>query len=72
MKQLFTNKIFLVFLGVMGIFGIIQLGMVFLPVVVDGIMCITREPIEYVGTAQWMCDDFGDYAMTEIMIRFFN
>ena len=66
------NKKFQIFLFVIGIFGIIQLGMVFLPVVADGMMCINREPMEYVGTAQWMCDDFGNYAMTEIMIRFFN
>ena len=59
-------------LWIFGIFGLLQLGAVFLPVIVDGIMCITREPVEYVGTATWMCDDYSNYFMTEILIRFFN
>jgi len=73
MLKLFQNNKFLVFLFIIGVFGIIQLGAVFFPVVVDGIMCMTMSPpIEYTGTAIHMCDDFGNYFVTQIITRFFN
>ncbi len=68
----FQSNKFLVFLFIFGIFGITHLCFVLLPVAVDGIMCMTREPIEYTGTAKHMCEDFGNYALIEIFIRLFN
>lgn len=65
-------KRFHLFLFIFGVFGIIQLSFVLFPVVVDGIMCMTQEPMEYTGTAKHMCEDFGNYALTEIIIRLFN
>ena len=73
MLKLFQNNKFLVFLFFMSVFGIIQLGVLFFPVVIDGVMCMTiSSPIEYTGTAIHMCDDFGNYFVTQITIRFFN
>ena len=65
------NKILVVFLIVLAIFGAIRLATAFGSVVVDAVHCMTFDNMVYEGTAVYMCDDFTNYALLEIIMRLF-
>lgn len=65
------DKKLLAFLIAMATYGTIRLIMAFVPVAASGVICATSEPIEYEGTATYMCDDFAGYALMDIMTRLF-
>lgn len=57
---------------IMGIIGIIQLSLIFVPLIAEGIMCQSIQHVDTSGTAYSFCDNFGEYFFNEMMLRFFN